>query len=178
MWNYLVNNPEVATAIGTFFSIITAMAALTLSFWGLSSQRKHNRLSLCPKANFVFGNFEDSIFVKLNNSGMGPLIVKDHYVLFEEKKYTCFYSAIIDLFPTTTFVNYSEPINGMVIAPGVDIPLIEYGVEESSDIDIMTRDKLRDCLYKTEFVIEYWDLYMKNQPCIRRNGRWFRGVIE
>ena len=81
IWNWLTENSDAATAIGTIFSAFTALIALFLSAYGLRAQRRHDVLSARPLPEVTVADYENSLRVKLRNNGVGPMMVKSVKVI-------------------------------------------------------------------------------------------------
>ena len=173
MWDFLITNPEVASAFGTIFSAITAAIALITTFWGLAIQRRHNILSVCPKANFVFGNYEDDIYIKLTNVGIGPLIIKKLYIKKNQEIFESIKASLGNEFNNIEFRDYVESVTDRVIPPGDNLMLIRYMPREDNRNDQEYKRLLRKHLSQLECVVEFIDLYEKKHPVTRRKGDHF-----
>ena len=57
---FLIENPEVANALATVFTALTALFALIVSVWTLHIQRHHNKISVRPIPEVTVADYENS----------------------------------------------------------------------------------------------------------------------
>ena len=172
---YIYNTVSKSPDIGTIFSSITAVIALLFSFYGLYLQRKHNRLSVKPNANFIFGNYENDIYVKLRNTGLGPLVIVKNSITFEGKNYTAIIETLDEKLLEIVYTDFCESIDSRTLPPGDEIFLIRYQTHDRKDAKNIKL--LRKHLSKLVFNIEYKDFYNKKYPVSCRDGTWFSGNV-
>jgi hypothetical protein len=174
MWKYLMTNPEVAVAAAAVFSSFTAVVALAVSTIALVIQRKHNRLSVRPIAYFVFGNYEDDLYVKLKNYGSGPLCVEKLIVLSTKgAENETLIDAVSHALPKITWRDFVESIVGRTIPSGEEIVLLRYCPQEDNQEDLEARSTLREILSAMTLLVEYSDIYDKRQPPTQRSLDFF-----
>jgi hypothetical protein len=80
MFDLLVSKPEaiaaIANTVAAFGSVAVAIIAIFVSIKALRHQREHNKLSVKPLAQVLIGDYENRVYVKLVNTGTGPMIIK------------------------------------------------------------------------------------------------------
>ncbi len=162
--------------ITTISSIILLLAAVAISLITYHSQKIHNRNSVKPLLNIIFGDYEYDIHIKTQNNGVGPAIIKE--ILCSNNKDKT--NSLIELIPNEfqiknhgivklqNFVDFVENIEERVIAPNKEIIIIKYEPEYDSEL-VAIRTILKDISIK----IRYVDIYQKEQPVRFRDCSWF-----
>ncbi len=156
--------------IGTsFFSLVLSVVAIIISINTYRSQKEHNKNSVRPILNIVLGDYEDDLYVRVDNNGVGPAIVSSINC-------TCSYfhelmsaNSLVDLIPYKatvqgknsgatanmhSFTDFVEDITGRTIPPGGSITLLR--------IENPKREQLlafRNLLKKCSVEIGYTDIY-------------------
>lgn len=169
------------------YELIIGIAALVLSSIGIFAsirsliiQRKHNYMSLKPICRIKVGDYESNIFVKLSNTGVGPLIIKRVAISYCNKVK----SNLIDFCPTVPegldWNDFVKEIKGKVIRVNEDLVLIDIeGLDKRRNTQKEAADfgefitKLRNILSEVTINVEYTDIYEKNYFKEMRKLSWF-----
>ncbi len=183
--------------------IIAGLAAY-IAYLAFRSQRTHNKNSVKPILNIIVGDYEDDIFVRIDNNGVGPAIVQgincydaeknrvEHnlytlipeFATIKEPRITYQPSMKADEKPepemivTTiefdTLTDFVEDIAGRTIPPGGSIMLLRM-----TNPDKYHKVALRDFLSKCSVKVDYTDVYNSElAPCYRKLDFFGRGGLN
>ncbi|MBD5560219.1 MAG: hypothetical protein HDQ87_07685 [Clostridia bacterium] len=122
-------------------SFIVAVAAFVIAKRTHDAQKLHDRQSVRPILNIVVGDYEENLYVRIVNNGVGPALIT---------KFTCFYdndrtlqskSNLYEIMPSSAMVtkngydildidikiysDFVEDVVGRAIAPGNYITLLQ-----------------------------------------------------
>lgn len=165
--------------ITTTLAFIVSVTAVYYTWKGLKLQREHNYKSVKPIGRIRIADFESKIYAKIENSGTGPLILKNLKVISGKKTF----KSIIEAIPkelkerilwnnfTSNYDNRAIPING-------SLDLIVWTINSSYDKktieEIATdRNEIRQSLEKLKVIINYTDIYEKNNFTEVQDFSWF-----
>src|SRR5665213_941427 len=73
---WLTNNDKLVTGWTAIAALFVSSVSIILAFCGLMTQRRHDRKSVQPIGHISVGDYENEIFVRLRNDGVGPMIVR------------------------------------------------------------------------------------------------------
>lgn len=162
---------------------ITSIMAVAISFITYKSQKKHNQNSVRPILDIIFGDYEDDIFVKVVNNGVGPGIIRS----VEFKKGTEEEGSLIALMPKKImvkidgrtveaelqeYVTFMEEVDGRAIPPGGEILFLRYQPEGKYDLY-----GIRKALSDIMVTIRYTDIYEKKTWEAKRMFDFFGRLI-
>ena len=167
-----MTNPEI-TAIATTSLAVASFLVAAFSLW---TQRSHNRRSVCPVAEILFGDYEGSLFIKLANSGVGPLTVVSVSVEDGVNKK----GNVIDWMPgSIEYTDFVSVVSGRSIRPGSELVLLMLSERNNGDGFAERRDQCRAILNRLTIKVNYKDIYGKTRlSCCRpfraeRSCEWF-----
>lgn len=141
--NELNKYTDTLQVIGTILASFTSILAILIALLTYYSQKIHNRNSVKPLLNVIFGDYENCIYVKIQNNGVGPAIIKS-MVCNNDKSETS--DTLIGLIPKEKMVkiknqqkiinlrhynDFVKNIEERVIAPGNEIMLLNYTPDEN-----------------------------------------------
>jgi len=160
-------------AIAALFVSLLSIFLTSLNLW---MQRTHNRKTVLPIGHITVGDYEDDIFVRLRNDGVGPLIV-DELSVFKTDDKANSKNAIIDFMPDlpgdllwTTFV---RDIKGRALLPQGHISLIEFKRQPpNKDFESM-KEIVRRELSTLCVAVMCRNIYDDKMPLIVRRLDWF-----
>ena len=162
---YVASEANWFDIITTVLTIAVSLIAIWISLRTYKSQIIHDRNSVRPIIDIVIGYYEDDLFVKLRNSGVGPAIVKQLVCSCDEEET----SSLISLIPISyeckvgtelihvdfsEFTDYVESIDGRAIAPNSEIILLRLQNQSYKKVHIL-RKILKDVTVK----VQYSDIY-------------------
>ncbi|PKN52395.1 MAG: hypothetical protein CVU55_07655 [Deltaproteobacteria bacterium HGW-Deltaproteobacteria-13] len=167
MMEWIANNSGAIIALST---VVISLISLFVAVKALNTQREHNKLSVKPIAHFSKGDYENQIFVKVKNYGLGPLIIEE----FNVSKEKCSFKRLVDSFDglgaLITWDTFTDDIEGRVLAPQNEFILIKASFTPDQD-DI--RKAIRESLANTTLTIKYKCIYDEVQPEVQEKLEWF-----
>lgn len=148
---YCTANYEMITSI---CAIIISFISLLMSIIFSTIQIIHNKKSVKPISNIVCRNYEDEIAIRIENVGIGPLIVKKLIVKSKDKVAT----DVISLMPNIgqNYVTYIKGLNGNAIGVGETKILIQVNPKWP-----IVAKTVREALKDMVITLEYQDIYGK-----------------
>lgn len=182
MIDLLVAKPDVANAIATIASAILAALAcviavisLRVSRKTLEHQQEHNRLSVRPIPSIVVGDYENRLFVKIVNNGVGPLIIKKIRTPGSSNPDKALIFHMPELLPKVLWTNFVEDTSGRSVPPGSELVILDFdsGSSSSPAQYSLSRDRVRLALGNLSLELEYTDVYNSELPAISRDLQWF-----
>ena len=173
---FLASNKDLVTAWTAIAALFVSLLSIILTSLNLWMQRTHNRKAVLPIGHITVGDYENDIFVRLRNDGVGPLLIESATIFRVEKEQES-KSAIIDFMPDlpgdyawSTFV---RDINGRAISSGDQITLISLkGQPGLEDFDA-SKEIVRRELSKLNVRISYKNIYDEKMPVAFRKLDWF-----
>ncbi len=159
---------EIIETITMVASVLIAMISLVATIKFNCKQQEHNANSVRPTVDIILGDYEDDIYVKLVNQGVGPAEVSDLICTYygDVNVNTRETNILIDILrdsksPTGFIQNYTdfvEDIIGRTISPGGTVVLVRLKPKnemEQTNMRLMLKDigitlKYKD-IYETEF---------------------------
>ncbi len=145
-------------------SLLIAVISLFIALKTLLIQKRHNIKSIRPIIDILVGDYEDDIYVKLRNNGMGPAVIDELLCeysgsmpmlkmkttsLIEILKNPGTSSSTVEVF--TTFV---EDVKGRTLPPNGEIVLVQLKNGNLSD-NVALRLVLKD----VDIQVKYRDIY-------------------
>src|SRR5689334_985706 len=95
--SFLSTNEKLVTAWTAIAAVFVSTISIIVAVVNVAMQRNHNRKSVLPIANIVFGDYENDLFIRLRNDGIGPMVVESVVVTTEGNNERA--EAVIDLLP-------------------------------------------------------------------------------
>lgn len=182
----LIANPDAANAAAAIASAVVATAALVISvisavvaYRTLDHQRTHDKLSVRPLGSIVYGDFEGHLYVRLENDGVGPLIVRKFRALSGSEEFSSLIEAMPDHPDEVSWTNFVEAVEGRSLSPGGSLPLIDLQLESSnSEMEYeWFRAQVRERLGHFRLEVDYTDIYGSELPQAARSLKWFHREI-
>ena len=180
--DYLIAKPDITNAIATVASAILAALAcfiavisLLVSRKTLLHQQEHNRLSVRPIPSIVVGDYENRLFVKIVNNGVGPLLIKKIRTLGSSDPELALIFHMPALLPKVLWTNFVEDTFGRTVLPGFDLVILDFDSCSSGSDDLysLSRDQVRTTLAKLSVELEFTDIYNSDFANVSRNLNWF-----
>jgi hypothetical protein len=176
IFEFLTSNTTLVTAWTAIAALFVSLLSIFLTSLNLWMQRTHNRKTVLPIGHITVGDYEDDIFVRLRNDGVGPLIV-DELSVFKTDDKANSKNAIIDFMPDlpgdllwTTFV---RDIKGRALLPQGHISLIEFKCQPpNKDFESM-KEIVRRELSTLCVAVMCRNIYDDKMPLIVRRLDWF-----
>ena len=77
---FLSEHDKLVTSWTAILAVFISLVSVFIALINFAMQRADNRKALLPIGNLSLGDYENHIFVRLRNDGVGPMIV-DHIVV-------------------------------------------------------------------------------------------------
>lgn len=169
-------------------SIVLSLVAIIISIITFRSQKEHNKNSVRPILNIVFGDYEDDIYVRVDNNGVGPAIIKKIECSYCAEVNKVAEKSLVDLIShwkssqkneeylsetLDCFTDFVEDIANRTIAPGHQIVLLQL-----ADPAHGQRIELRRFLREVNVKISYTDIYNSKPWECSRAGDFFGRTLS
>lgn len=162
------------SAIGTTLAAVAAIFAVLQTKISLERQRSHDYKSVLPIPQVIFGDYINQLYVKLENAGVGPIILLEVLVRDIENKSTK--RSIIDLMPPTlshiVWSNFVGKIEGRAVPAQASLTLISFE-GEADDFD-----RVRAALGNLTITVNFTDVYGNTFPSYSRDFDWFNRPLS
>ena len=83
---FLASNKDLVTAWTAIAALFVSLLSIILTSLNLWMQRTHNRKAVLPIGHITVGDYENDIFVRLRNDGVGPLLIESATIFRVEKE--------------------------------------------------------------------------------------------
>jgi hypothetical protein len=162
-----------------YCAVLVSVFSLAISIWAVLTQRKHNRNSLKPIAQITLGDYLGELYVRIDNNGTGPLLIKQFEATSHEGSFTSLIMAVdANIRSAITWVNFVEEIDSKAILPGKSLTLIKAELNPILPTGQITREEqqwalLRSCLAGIMVTVTFTDIYGKKFAKVQRALNWF-----
>jgi hypothetical protein len=176
------SNAQIVSAVGTLFAILTSIISLAVSIFSLWRQREHDRNSVKPLPQIIFGDYEETLEVSIENAGIGPFIVNQ--VQVEHKLSHDIQSSVIaqmrDLPPGYFWTTFTDHIEGRAIPAQDRLVLLKLS-QPDDEIAALSfnalRNDVRTQLGYLVITVTGTDVYGTTLPATKRHLDWFHRLI-
>lgn len=169
-WPLVADFATVFVGIG---ALLTAYWSFKLSTNALDTQTRHNRLTQQPYPYLAVGDYEERLFVKFVNDGVGPFIIKSVQVCMANE---CKNDLISWMEPPPegiAWVDFVSTFVGRALRPGSEIVLLALEGNPGESDFIEFRDDCRRRLSRLTVHLDYTDSYEHEYPTYHRVLEWF-----
>lgn len=167
---FLSDPQNLITSVAVILSFLSTLLAL----WAVFLQREHNRISVKPLPDIVFGDYENEIKVGIHNHGLGPMILVNVEIL---KNQTVIANNVIDLMPDQprgiSWEDFVQLLKDRVLAPGEEKMLVKLSGNSENKTFVKFRNKVREELAPLTVKIYYKGIYDKNDRIFEKSLDWF-----
>jgi hypothetical protein len=175
-FQWMATNKDLITSWTAILAVFASAASFAIAALSMRVQRSHNRKSVLPMGSVTVGDYENQLFVRVWNYGVGPMII-EKLVIEREDGADQRVPGIIDLMPTlpgkcrwSTFV---REISDRAIPANDHITLILLEGDEDDRDFVAARQMVRKILSGLTVKVEYKDVYGETMPPAVRNLKWF-----
>lgn len=156
----------------TIIALSVSIVSIVFTYVQVRIQRTHNKKTVKPIGKIRIGDYENNIFVKLENSGVGPLIIKQ---ILTKNKTLLTTKSFIEILPSElqnriVWTNFTGSYEGRTIIPGQSLELIVWTINDSykkmqnaDDRIAQDRNDLRKALKDVCISISYTDIYEEEE---------------
>ena len=176
----LKSDANAANAFGALASAAAAVLALfvsCVSVWisvsSARSQRRHNELSVRPLAEVTVADYEDSLRVKLQNNGSGPMIVLAVTVSDGVNAHESLIEWMPALPQGRPWNTFTRELRRRTLQAGAEIVLLELTAHENEAYFAACRDLVRAALSPLTVNVEYTDIYNDVMWLCQKPLSWF-----
>lgn len=143
--------------------------ALLATYYQAHIQRVHNQKSVKPLAQIDFEDRDGEIFVRVQNNGVGPMVVDKLIFTREGKQYTQIQECL-NINPTWYYHVDITDTNKKVLIPGGFLQVFSETLDPSDNQDRLAL--FRNELSTLHLKVEGHDIY-DNEISIEKSLRWF-----
>jgi hypothetical protein len=180
--SFLSQNDKLVTSWTAIAALFVSFISIVIAVVNMGMQRAHNRKSVLPIANLSFGDYETAIFVRLQNVGVGPMIVESLVVAKRDKNDESTGKAIIDFMPELpsghNWSHFVHDIDGRAISAKDHITLILLRGDPNDDVFVAIRRDVRRALSNLSVTVEYKNVYSERMPSASRHLGWFGRHVD
>jgi hypothetical protein len=151
-----------------FVTLTLSILALLATFYQLYLQRIHNEKSVKPLLQIDLGDRKTQLFVRVQNNGLGPLII-DRLVFIKEGREFTALEDCLDLDPKSYMRTAVNETVSKVIVPGSYLTVFEKNIENLTEAEV---DQIRDMLSAISLRVMGQDIY-DNRIVLERSLDWF-----
>lgn len=169
---YLDKRHDVVTAGAAVLALLVSLISILFTVGSMAMQRGHNRKSVLPIGHISVGDYEDDIFVRLRNDGIGPMIVDK--VSVNTKGNDEPQDALIDCLPDgITWSTFVANISGRAISPEQYVTLVRLQGDSDDPEFSKVKQSVRRALSVLTVTVEYKNIYDERMLPARRDLSWF-----
>jgi len=171
--DFLMKNPGQTSALVALAALCISFLSILLTVVSVASQRKHNRLSVRPLAWISVADYENRLSVKLQNNGVGPLIIQKILVSEGQTVKNSLIDWMPNLPPGVVWEMFAQDLQARSLAPGKEIVLIQLAGDPENARFGLARDLCRASLKKLTVELRYTDIYNRKMTPATRSLSWF-----
>jgi hypothetical protein len=168
----------VASACAAAFAVVLSAIAAYVSFVTLKHQQKHNVLSVRTIPMVTFGDYVNSVWVKVRNHGSGPMLVKELRVKSGKDVKETLVGWMPALPRGVIWTDFTGPVSNRSVLPGGEILLLELDGAVEDSVFRRARDSVRDALATLTVVVEYTDIYESTFENYSLKLDWFARLVR
>ena len=154
-------------------ALLTSVVAIVVSVVSMYLQRQHNYKSLTPIPTISIGDYEDNIFVSLENTGIGPLIIMSIRVTDGNETKNDIISCLPDLPDGVIWDTFHVNLDGVCVPAGGAIELMKLSGDPDDLRFAEARDNCRKVLQRLSVTVAVKDIYQRTIPPTERSLFWF-----
>lgn len=169
------------SAIAAAGSAIAAALAVAVAYWSvrlssktLSTQERHNHLTVRPIPFLGLADYDDMLRVKISNDGSGPLIIKE--VSVKDSAGTSNSDVISWMPPLPDGMHWSQFTSHIVdraFLPGSELILLQLEGDPEEERFSQFRRECRQTLARLTVQLRFTDVYENNFDPYSRTMDWF-----
>src|SRR5580704_2616478 len=96
-FQWMATNKDLITSWTAILAVFASAASFAIAALSMRMQRSHNRKSVLPMGSVTVGDYENQLFVRVWNYGVGPMIIEK--LVIEQDGADQQVSGLIDLMP-------------------------------------------------------------------------------
>jgi len=175
---YVAGDSADAQTVIAICAVLISVFSLIVSIRAMKLQQRHDKKSVQPIPQIIVGDYENRLYVAIENAGVGPLII--NHVAVSNVQSNEIKSSIIAHMPDLPYgvywEDFSERIEGRAISAQKRLVLLEFKEDPDCKYDGLRND-IRTALGYLLVKLNASDIYGdKLPPCTRRLD-WFHRLI-
>lgn len=181
MFDFLAANHDLVAAITAVAALFVSAVSIVLAIFNMTTQRIHNRKSLMPIAHVRLGDYENRIFVRLHNDGIGPMVISRVIVSkpgSKAKKQASLLAFMPDLPAGILWTTSVADLAGWALSADKDITLLMLEGDPADPKFTSARQSVRHALSELKIEVKYRDIYGTRMPAAVRDLKWFAGNVD
>jgi hypothetical protein len=158
----------------SWLALVVAAVSIGIAFYGVKLQRQNNLMSVRPLPYISCADYEDLLWVKMRNDGVGPLLVRN--ILFTKEEGPGEFANLVQyLPPLPDGLHWSKLSKDYVrtVPVGSDLPLIEVSIDPANPAHVKFREACRKSLSQIEIAVDYTDMHGSSFEPVSRDLDWF-----
>lgn len=178
---FLAANHDVVTAITAVAVLFVSAVSIILAIFNMTTQRTHNRKSLMPIAHVRLGDYENRIFVRLHNDGVGPMLIDRAVVTrigTKKPRQASLMEFMPELPPGVFWTTFVTDLSGWALSADKDIVLVLLEGDPGDPAFVAARQMVREALSTLRIAIIYRDIYGTKMPPVTRDMEWFADNVD
>jgi hypothetical protein len=181
LMDFLTANHDLVAALTAVAALFVSAISIILAIFNMTTQRTHNRKSLMPIAHVRLGDYENRMFVRLHNDGIGPMLI-DNIVVSKRRsmgrKQSSFVGLVPALPPGILWTTFVTELSGRALSAGKDITILLLEGDPTDQKFLAARQSVRQALSDLRIVIKYRDIYGHKMPQAKRDLDWFASNVD
>jgi len=181
IFDFLAAKHDLVAAITAVAALFVSAVSIVLAIFNMTTQRTHNRKSLMPIAHVRLGDYENRIFVRLHNDGIGPMVISRVTVSkpgSKAKKQASLIAFMPDLPAGILWTTSVADLAGWALAADKDITLLMLEGDPADAKFVSARQSIRQALSELKIEVKYHDIYGTRMPRAVRDLQWFAGNVD
>ena len=181
IFDFLATKHDLIAAITAVAALFVSAVSIVLAIFNMTTQRTHNRKSLMPIAHVRLGDYENRIFVRLHNDGIGPMVISRVTVSkpgSKAKKQASLIAFMPDLPAGILWTTSVADLAGWALAADKDITLLMLEGDPADPKFVSARQSVRHALSELKIEVRYRDIYGAKMPRAVRDLQWFAGNVD
>ena len=163
-----------ATTIIAICALVVSVFSTGLAVWTAFLQRQHMRLSVRPIPSVQLADFENSVGVYIENSGLGPMRILS-LIVTDDKGVTHddLISHMPSLAPGILWSSFYDKVDLSALQTGRRLRLLLLEGDPEDAMYRQSRDAVRRKLSELTMRVEYEDLYGRLMEPADERLSWF-----
>ncbi len=170
---FIANHPEQVNAFAAVCALVISLVSIVLAWSTARNQREHDIKSVTPFAHVSLGDYRERISVKLDNYGIGPLIIDRFSVTDGQREKEDVISWMPGLPDGIVWNDYRGNPDRLAIPASGQIIMLQLIGNPQDKAFLEFRDQVRHILSKLKVTIAYHDIYGNKMPTYERAMTWF-----
>ncbi len=181
IFDFLATKHDLIAAMTAVAALFVSAVSIVLAIFNMTTQRTHNRKSLMPIAHVRLGDYENRIFVRLHNDGIGPMMISRVIVSKlggKAKKQTSLLAFMPDLPAGILWTTSVADLAGWALSADKDITLLMLEGDPADPKFVSARQSVRHALSELKIEVRYRDIYGAKMPAAVRDLTWFASNVD